>query len=233
MKLALRVNALVSFLDNNFRWVVIALMLMVVLFGTFILILPKWNSVSQLGLITLERERDLTKEREAYLAQLKQSLQSFRQFTSAQRTLLERVLPTSFDIGETFVEMSRLFSNAGYELSQISVALQGQQQATVTAPSLSDTSDPDVQALANEALKNSEAVFLNENLRVVTLTLNLAGSQSYGDIKQLLSAIEQHEHLMDIRSVGFSIQDEVLQEEETTSGGAITVTANIYYFEAS
>lgn len=232
MKLQLRFTALTLYLNRNFRWVVLGTAIIILGVGVVTLIAPKWSQVSEQGLLTLDRERTLTDTRQAYLIQLKQSLDAYHAFTDNQVALLERVLPSGFDVGPLFVEMSDLFSAAGYELSEISVATKGATQASVTAASTVSSNDPTVQKLNEQAQKNSEAVFLNKNLRSIQLTLNLTGSQNYSDIKRLLTAIEAHQRIMDVRSVSFNISDETVPAEDVTAGTSVVLSADMYYFQS-
>lgn len=230
MKLQLRFTAITVFLSKHFRWVLIGVVLLVLAVGTLTLLAPKWQEVSKLGLITLDRERQQTREAEEYLGRLRQSLDAFRQISDSKITQLEQVLPSEHDVAPLFIEMSSLFNDAGYEMQSIGILDEGQKQASAAVAGTAAAQGAVAKDLIQQAQKNAEAVFLNKNLRVIQLNLSLNGSQDYASLKRLLSVIEQHQRLMDIRSVGFAIGQEGAGEDTTATGGQISLTADIYYF---
>ncbi|MFA6512303.1 MAG: hypothetical protein WCV86_04240 [Patescibacteria group bacterium] len=231
MKLSLRLNAVTSFLNKQFRWAMLGIVAVLLIFGFMVLIIPKWQELSKLGLITLEREREQTVQAEEYLGNLRRSLDEFRLISDTKIAQLEQVLPTEFDVAPLFLEMESLFNAAGYALNSIDILDQGAQKASTAAVQQSNTGQSAVvRELITRAQKNAEVVSRNEKLRVIQISLSLTGAQDYKGIKKLLTTIEQHQRLMDIRSVGISVGGKDITEETATAEGQISFTVNIYYF---
>jgi hypothetical protein len=233
MKLQLRLTFLLQFLNRHFQWVVAAVIIIILAVGFFTVITAKWKEVSSFGLLTLERERALTDDREAYVGDLQQSLNAFQAYSEGQIATLERVLPSSFDVAPIFLETNELFADAGYSLERISIIDQGKVAKTATASGSGASTDPVVQQLVAQAQESAKRAFLNPNLRVINLSLDLAGSSAYEDIKRLLQTIEQGQRLMDIQNIGFTIDSGAASNQEETSSlaGKITLAVQIYYFD--
>lgn len=230
MKLQLRLTTIAHLLSRHFRWVLSGVVVLLLLVGVFTILAPKWQEVSNLGLLTLERERQLTKEQEAYLAELKQSLAKFRTYSRSDIELLERILPSRFDVAPIFIETSELFANSGYTLDSITILDRGETSESARASRTGGESAV-VRELIAEAQEKAERVFLNENLRVIDLNLKLTGSSEYGSLKKLLTTIERSQRLMDIQAVGFTIDDGVVREDGEETGGSIDLAVKIYYFD--
>ncbi|MFH0951818.1 MAG: hypothetical protein V1838_01365 [Patescibacteria group bacterium] len=194
----------VNFYTKFSRFVAIGVIILLGLIGYLLLLSPKWEEVSSVGLNDYAQEQDRLEEDKMYLTELKKLVANYNNISQRITSDLEIVLPSQYDLPALFVQMEALAKAAGASLTSVNFA-------------------PGSEADINGG---------NAQLKVVNIGLSLGGGSRYSDAKNLLDAIEHNKPLLDVVSITFSLEEtETVSLVENT--GSYSVNVRTYYIDTS
>ncbi len=204
-------NALYIVVTSYFRAVLVALVVMVVAAGYFLLLGPRFKEISQQGILGYDAKRAQLEERQRYLDDLEVMVSRYEQVDFASLEKLSLVLPHKQDIPGILVEFQALAESVGLTVQSITVTELGAAAVSV-APGSAET------RTGSTAIPAADAATLSSAVKPLNVSLTVAGADGYGTLKALLTAIERDLRIFDVSSVSF-----------TPDGATYTLLLKTYY----
>ncbi|MFH0828932.1 MAG: hypothetical protein V1907_02015 [Candidatus Kerfeldbacteria bacterium] len=187
-----------SLLTQYFRYILIAVSVLIAAVGYLVLIQPQFENVKDVGILALKNETDRLNDRQAYLQRMTAMVEKYRAAASGQTVRAENMLPTGIDNAALFRTMQAIASQSGMMLQ--SVALNKTAGSTGTGTAAGDaTQGTDVLSKISETLSSTGSV-----IRASTVSVSLAGDGSYETFKRVLTTIEQSVRLFDLSTINYS-----------------------------
>jgi Tfp pilus assembly protein PilO len=180
------------FLNTNYKYISIALVMIVFGVGIWLVIWPKFSDIQHENnnrVPELRQERD---NKALYYQKLQQLDESFSDLTNSsnQRELdkVNNILPNKANVQSLFVEIERMVTETGFILKQISLN--------------------EVKTDIENLIEFQVAEFMNiedlpAELRAVDIEITVEGG-GYNEFKSLLKRIEDNVRLFNLVTVNFS-----------------------------
>jgi len=187
-----KINAL---LIRYFKWLVLALAIIILAMGYFLLIQPKYRqAIKNVELVSQEKELKYLAQQK-YLNQLNELKAAYQNITTEDRDKIEAVLPNQAKTEELFAEIEAIVSKNGLILTSLQIEPEANKS---TAQNRRTTGS----ARRNTGNK-TEIENLPEGIGKVKIVMNLLGTD-YGSLKNIIKTIENNLRLMDIVTLDFS-----------------------------
>jgi Tfp pilus assembly protein PilO len=196
-----------QFLNRYYRYLSLILILVIIIIGYFSLLLPQYRKLKDTGIFENKEAENMLAEREQYLADLREMRQAYDELEIRAWRSLDNILPAEDEIYLLFAQMEVFARDNNLILTSININ-DGSIDAAATG-----------QSVANKAIDPSNvSVKPADNIRTVSLSLNLTGINSYENFKQFLDSIENNVRILDLRSLAYS-----------PGNNTYTVTLTTYY----
>ena len=190
----------VSLLTQYFRYVLIAVSILIAAAGYLILIQPQFENVRLVGVLALKNETDRLNDRQAYLQRVTAMVEKYRAAVSGQSVKAENMLPTGIDNAALFRTMQAIANQSGMMLQSVALSKTTSASGTGTAaPSGDVTQATDVISEINKTLSSTGTV-----IKASTVSASFAGDGSYESFKRVLTTIEQSVRLFDLGAINYS-----------------------------
>lgn len=184
-----------GFLIKYFNLLAIALAVIILIAGFFLLIKPKYNKISRE--IKLSNENSENKYNAAfnYLAQLNKLKAEYEKISPEDIKKIETILPSEEFYEELFVQLESIVLKNGLLLTSMQISPEG-----ISSGKESDGA----KARNNSPEKNKAAEdILPKEITKIKIMMNVAGVDYFG-LKNLLYALENNLQLIDITNLNFS-----------------------------
>ncbi|MBU2229331.1 type 4a pilus biogenesis protein PilO [Patescibacteria group bacterium] len=202
-------NKVFSFIVKYFRFILGAVVVLLLVLSTYLIILPKYKQIADEGYLDYEQKQQTLEAKKNELRELQKLQEELSQITTVEMERLERILPSSKDIPDIFLQMESLARESGLTVSRVSIA------ETSGRSSNSNSS----------AAKNSETnVNQAGGIQTITISLSVEGNTTYDSLKILLDNIEDNMRIVDLDSLSYS-------PPETEGDSSFSVNLATYYLE--
>jgi len=174
-----RVN---KFLNDYFKWFIFFEVAVILIFGYFLLLKPKYDQISLVtDAISKQEQLDYSKK-DLELKDLNSLIASYKTIDQRSKDRIYAIAPVKKNEEELFSEMNYIVTKNGLILRDISWAKGSK--------------------LNNEGNDSGTDYLASGDLEQVTVNLNVVGA-NYESFKNFLSALENNLHLMDVENVSF------------------------------
>jgi hypothetical protein len=178
-----------KFFSDYFSWVVAGVVVVVFVFGFFILLLPKYEqTVNYINAVDQQQILDVSAKQN--------ELDKIKKLVAAYNSIDKRYIDKVNGIAPTIQNKEELFSELNYFISVNQLFLQ--------SISLSESDGYQDQGLVETTPAQAA---ISNSLETVRVTISVRGI-NYESFKNLLSALENNLRLMDVLSVGFNPGDQ-------------------------
>ena len=184
-------------LIKYFKWLIAFLVLVVLTFGYFLLLQPKYEKVAQLarnGQLSKEQEYQ---ERREYLDKLKNLVTVFKSVKSSEIKKIDYILKKKDVPEELFTQVEAIVKKNGLLLNSLKIE-SGERESKSSSQKVS---------IGGE---EKTGVSLPPEIGKTKATLEVWGADYFG-LKSLLTSMENNLMLMDVISVGFSPEGNFVQ----------------------
>lgn len=194
-----------KFLNEYYNHLALAMVLIVLAIGTFVLLLPQYQNIRTNGTLEHKQALALLTERQTYLDNLKIMKTSHEDLSLRAWQSLNYILPHEQDIYLTFAQIEALARDYNVGLSSINI-----NQAEQAVDSQNSTN--------SDTATTAATVNTPGNLKEVQININIDGVESYNDFKTFLDNLEQNIRILNINSLSYS-----------PGKTAYTITVTTYY----
>jgi hypothetical protein len=188
-----------KFLNDYFKWIVAFIVLIILVFGFFALVFPKYQQTVRYINMANEQGKSDYEAKNTELTKIKELLSSYDGIDKKYIDKVNAIAPFKKNKEELFSEINYLISKNQLFLQSVSLGEIGAYQ---------DNSSLGIDGAAGAIAGNVEAV---------SIEIAVTGT-NYESFKNLLSALENNLRLMDVVTVSFS-----------PVGKTTSLTINTYY----
>jgi hypothetical protein len=174
-----------QFLESYFNWIVVSLVVIIFIFGFFMLLLPKYEqTVSYVDVFNKQQSSD-TLSRQDELSKTQQLIANYGKIDKKYIAEINSIAPSIQNKEELFSEINYLVSVNQLILQSVGLSEEGAYQ------------DQGLQPIARNEIA------IASGIKMVNINLSLSGV-SYEALKNFLSVLENNLRLMDVFSVSYS-----------------------------
>lgn len=187
-----------------FRYVGIAIAVIILGLGYVTVLGPKITEVRDVGVSGLRSKQRALDERRDYRQRLQGMIDAFNKNISASdAAFLERAVPRGPQIPNLLSVLNDLAAQNGFTIENINVSEQGQTTKAQAQPG--DTSkqlNTVLEAVRGQAANQASGKLEGQKLNI---RLALTGPVGYESVRALLNAVEASERIFDVESLSFSV----------------------------
>jgi Tfp pilus assembly protein PilO len=205
-------NTVLAFIVKYFRFILGAVVILLLVLSTYLILLPKYRQISDEGYLDYEQKQSTLETRKKELLELKELQEELSNITTIEMARLEKILPTSKEIPDIFLQMESLARESGLSVSRVSVSEGGARQTGTDSSSITGRS------------KKTKAV-QTSGIQTITISLSVEGKTTYDSFKILLDNIEDNMRIVDLDSLSYIPP----VEEEDEASFSLSLTT--YYME--
>jgi len=177
-------NQIIKLATKYYRVVIIVVILLIALICYFTFLGPKISKIREYRVFDYKKKQSELTERQQYLADLKVLNDHYNQWQQEELEKIEKVLPSTEDYPSIFAQYEKLISDAGYNLTDISIYKSAETSKKNKADTFSLSSG---------------------NIGVLNIQISVSAPEDYGydNFKTLLNTIENNLRLIDVTSLSF------------------------------
>lgn len=172
-----------KFLSDNFKWFIVAVVLLILSLGYFRTLKPKYDQAREMFDITNQRMEDDYRSKKRELQKITDLLSAYSKVTPAYAEKIDSIAPSSID--QIFTEINRIFIDNELLIKSLNI-------------NEVDVRDPKAAKISKK--KNYLASGEIGKLRISTTAMGT----DYEAFKRLLYSIENHLRLIDIDNLSFN-----------------------------
>ncbi|MFH0853743.1 MAG: hypothetical protein V1853_05050 [bacterium] len=210
---------------EQFRYILIAVAVIILVVGYVIIIGPELNEIRQLGLSDRNTEQKLLEDRGEYLTRVEEMLDRYDDLNKRSLEELDQVLPKKSDIADLFVIVDDLVEQSDLQLNSIAIA-----PASLSQPGAA-SSQQSVNTGSTSAGQNT--LLLNTGLKSFDISISVSGGRSYEHFKEFLTNIENSLRIFNVQSLNFNPAQALSRNpgELTEQKETYTINMRTFYFE--
>ncbi len=199
-------------LSTYFRWTAAGVVVIILGLGYWLFLGQQLDALKTTSLAERTRTETQLKQRQAYLAALRSSIQAFQQrLPQSALTAIDDFLPSQPDFPGLLVTIRNIAGAANVDLQSLTISDGG---ATAGAS-----------AAAGSATEGAASTTVSSfNLKTEDASVVVSGGSSYEDFKRFLAVVESSRRLMDIQSLSFGVS-----QSSSASAQNYSLTLRTYY----
>ncbi|USN53713.1 MAG: hypothetical protein H6760_00900 [Candidatus Nomurabacteria bacterium] len=208
-----------EFLIEQYRYVLVAVALILALVGYLVFIGPELQEVRRFGTADLKDEKSKLEDRKTYLTRLQGMLDAYSTLNQNSLSELEGVLPTYEDIPDLFIIVEDLAKQSGLSLSSVSI-----NPANLESES----------SAAGASTTSLSQLAKSKNLKAFDISVTAINGTSYEDFKDFITNIENSNRLFDVRSMQFTPEPRQSADRTSETSAATTpysINLRTYYID--
>jgi len=198
----LKKNDLYGFVDKNFTYLVVVIVVAIVFLFTYFLIVPTLKEIRDVNVLELQQKQDRLTEMQQLSSELKTMRDKYTQVNYNDIQRIETILPKGFDKQRTFLQLEQFGAQSGLTVTSISI-----EEHLTTAGTTSSRRTTQTDTSTDSFVGGVEEV---------SISMTVAGVDSYDGFKQFLSIIESYAPLMTLSSIDYPISSKGLSLTLTT-----------------
>lgn len=209
-------------LITRFRWVSFSIVAIIVLFGTFFFLLPKFSEIRKVGVFDLQRTQDQLDLKQQVFETTKELANIYDVLNQQDIKKLEAMLPKKQDIPNMFVQVEAIAEASGMNLDSVGFTDLGTaNQAGRTTAAATTSEDTENTNAAATPPTTPSSVEPRNPLRKMSVTFSVSGDNGYTALKGFLTNVESSVRMLDIQSLSYS----------PDSQGQYQINAITYYIQ--
>jgi len=173
-------TAWIKFLVRYNKMLTLLLVVLIVSLSYFLVIAPKYESISIGGQYDLDALIQKREQQQQYLAQLKLLNENYQRISQGDASKLDKVLPSQKDIPGLFIQLQALAAENNFRLIAVNIDEE-----------------------ADQAIDENKIA----GIKRLNISLNLVGG-NYLSLKQFLEDVESNLRIFDVNAVYFSPDSE-------------------------
>ncbi|MCF7820365.1 MAG: hypothetical protein K9M44_02755 [Candidatus Pacebacteria bacterium] len=191
-----------SFLNKNFPFIIVFIILAILALSFFYVIKPKYFKAIE------AIEGNLSSQKAIYLEQLtklnnyKSLVNAYQQVSPSEIEKINSILPTKYEKEKLFIELGYVIPQNGFQLDNLSIE-ESETEEAVAAPRTVRGEEEEVGEMDFLKKLPKEIGYLKINLDISLV--------DYKNFKRLLNILENNIKLLDIYSVNFNPSSESVQ----------------------
>lgn len=202
-------NSILAFVIKYFRFILGALIILLLVLSTYLILLPKYRQISGEGYLDYERKQQTLEAKKKELSELQELQEELSHVTTVEIERLKRILPSSKEIPDIFLQMESLARESGLNVSRVSITEAGARQ--------SDSSN------SSTTTKNKKTSTVQASgIQTINISLTVEGNTTYDSLKILLDNIEDNMRIVDLDSLSY---------EKSEEEGSFSLNLATYYLE--
>lgn len=170
-----KLSSLKLFLLQYFKFIIPAIIILILVFGFMFFLNPKYNEVKVSGALNLEAKQVGLANKEVQLSELKKLAENYSQLLKSDIEKIEKILPSEEDIPGLLVQLENTAKNNIFNILSLDIN--------------------SIQSLS----KNKQ----NDSIKKLAITLTIEGG-GYTDLKLFLSQLESNLRLFDVEALNFT-----------------------------
>ncbi|MFA6391837.1 MAG: type 4a pilus biogenesis protein PilO [Patescibacteria group bacterium] len=204
-------NTVLVFINKYFKYIQVAVIVILLISSVYLILLPKYRQISGEGYLDYENKQLTLDAKKKQLVELNELKNDLSQISTAETERLGKILPSSSQIPDIFLQMESLALESGLTVNSVSIKDSGAAQNA---------------ASSNQTAPNGKSAVTNKlgAIKTITVSLSVKGDTTYESLKILLDNIENNMRIVDLDSLSFVPP---LDEEE----GSFSLNLNTYYLE--
>lgn len=219
----------VYYFFKHSKTVAALLALIILVAGWFVLLLPKYQTIRNQGLLDFGNKREELERRQNYLERLQQMVDQYSEINQASVKKLKEILPDTEEIPQLFVMLDKLAADMSEELNTgvavTRIALTPQAPATLKSADSGGKETSGKQSVVStlmNPLGSGQPVYAGTPLKTYQLgSINIVvqitiEDMSYTNFKKILNMVEQNARLFDINTLSYQPGDSEMLLNMTT-----------------
>lgn len=191
------------FFLRYFRYVGIAVAVVILGLGYLTVLGPKIIEVRDIGVSGLRSKQSTLDERREYLKRLQGMVDAFnKNIAESDVAFLERAVPRGPQIPNLLSVLSDLAAQNGFTIENVNVSEQGNATAATATDKSKQQLNTVLEAVRGQASNQIGAKLEGQKL---SIRLALSGPVGYESVRTLLNAVESSERIFDVESLNFSV----------------------------
>lgn len=205
-------NKITVIFVKYFRFILIGIVILVLFFSGYFILYPKYTEIGDEGGLDYKSKVELLKSRENELKQLQALEKEFTKVSSVEIRKLEKILPSSEDVPDLFVQMENLARESGLSVTRIGIT-DGRTADTGNSRSTQQNSSDNATTASGKI----------SNISSVDVSLSVIGDGTYSGLKVFLDNIENNMRIVNVDSLSYT------PSEAESASYSINLTT--YYIE--
>ncbi len=218
---------LTALLTTYFRYVLIVVVVLIGAIGYMQLIRPQFEDVKIVGVLAYQNAEDQLFNRQSYHSRVSAMVNKYREVSAAQPVKIEDIMPTTIDNSKLFLTLQALSQQAG--MSVVSMALSKGTAVTAGAPSAPAAAG--ARGTAGTTPTTNTIASPSGTVKVINVSLTMAGPGDYDSYKKLLMTIEQSMRIFDLGSISYSPASAAAGAQTAQELPSVSFELKTYYLD--
>ena len=197
-------NELYNFVDKNFIYLAIGLVIIVIFFFTYFLIVPTWKDIRDVSVLELQQKQTRLTEMQKFLSELKTMRDTYAEIDYNDIQRLETVLPKGFDRQQLFLQIQQFAEQSGFPATSITF---NEKLAATSSTSRHNSQN---------AQSGSSVVSTGGDIEEVTINITVQGITTYDSFKQFLTSIESFGPMLTLSTIDYPVSSSAFSFSLTT-----------------
>ncbi len=214
-----------------FRYLVVACVALIFIFGYFLLIKSQFENVRLVGILALRNETARLNDRQAYFQRVTDMVEKYRKALGERPDLADNILPRSLDNGRIFLTMQAIANQSNMVLNSATI----NKSASIVAVPTSAGGTATVDTFSADIAKVLSST--PYSFKTVSVSVSFGGTPDYDAYKKLLKTIEQSALILDLYQINYSNQGSGTQQIGTLEKQQTQVNYSFelksYYLESN
>lgn len=217
-----------ALLTTYFRYVLIAVVVLIGAIGYLQLIRPQFENVKIVGVLAYQNASDRLDNRRSYYSKASEMVNTYREVSAAQTVNIEEIMPTTIDNSKLFLTLQALSKQAGMSMVSMALSKGSALAASPTGAAPTAGTQDAATAPASNAVTSS-----NGTVNIINATLTMTGSGDYDSYIKLLTTIERSMRIFDLGSIAYSPVGAAVGTEAAQEMPSFTFELKTYYLDQS
>ncbi|MFA5030703.1 MAG: hypothetical protein WC495_03880 [Patescibacteria group bacterium] len=197
-------NELYNFVDKNFIYLAIGLVIIVIFFFTYFLIVPTWKDIRDVSVLELQQKQTRLTEMQKFLSELKTMRDTYAEIDYNDIQRLETVLPKGFDRQQLFLQIQQFAEQSGFPATSITF---NEKLAATSSTSRRNSQN---------AQSGGSVVSTGGDIEEVTINITVQGITTYDSFKQFLTSIESFGPMLTLSTIDYPVSSSAFSFSLTT-----------------
>jgi len=197
-------NELYNFVEKNFTYLAVGLVIIVIFFFTYFLIVPTWKEIRDVSVLELQQKQTRLTEMQKFLSQLKTMRDTYAEIDYNDIQRLETVLPKGFDKQQLFLQIQQFAEQSGFPAT--SITFNEKLAATTSSTSRRNS----------QSAQQATGVVAGGEVQEVTINITVQGVATYDSFKQFLTSIEGFGPILTLSSIDYPVSSSAFSMSLTT-----------------
>lgn len=184
-------NELYGFVDKNFTYLVVMVVVIIVFLFTYFLIVPTWKEIRDVNVLELQQKQDRLTQLQQLSSELKTMRDKYAKVDYNDIQRIETILPKGFDKQRMYLQLEQFGAQSGFTVTSISIEERLANSGTASSRRTAQTG----------ATSDSSVGGVEE----VSIAMTISGVDSYDAFKKFLTLIESYAPMMTLSTIDYPV----------------------------